>query len=71
MSIDVPAGDRVRNLILRGDNVLRTRNPERFERALESFLEAREVASDPSVDGELRDLAERRAEEVRRRVSGR
>ena len=71
MSIDVPAGDRVRNLLLRGDSVLGTKNPERFERALEAFAEATQIAADPSVGPELRELAERRAEEMRRRVSGR
>jgi hypothetical protein len=57
--------ERVRTLLLRGDNVLKSARPERFGRALEAFEEAREVASDPSVDARVRELVERRIKAVR------
>jgi hypothetical protein len=60
-----PAAERVRILLLRGDRLLGSTAPERLERALEAFAEAQEVAADPSVDGDLRELAERRIEETR------
>jgi hypothetical protein len=52
--------DRVRTLLLRGDNVLKSAHPERFGRALAAFEEARAVAADPSVDARVRELVERR-----------
>ena len=67
----VPPGDRVRTLLLRGDNVLKSANPERFDRALEAFLEARVVAQDPSVDERVRELVERRIDETRRLIAER
>ena len=55
--------DRVRTLLLRGDNVLKQGNtPERLRRALASFEEARVVAADPAVDPRVRELVERRIE---------
>ena len=64
----VPPGERARNLLLRGDNVLKSHNPERFERSLEAYLEARAVAADDSVDERVRDLVERRIEETQRLI---
>jgi hypothetical protein len=57
--------DRVRTLLLRGDNVLKSAQPERLDRALKTFEEAREAAADPSVDPRVRELVERRIESVR------
>jgi hypothetical protein len=57
--------DRVRTLLLRGDNILKSARPERFGRALEAFEEARAVAADRSVDERVRDLVERRIEALR------
>ena len=57
--------ERVRTLLLRGDNVLKSARPERFGRALAAFEEAREVAAHPSVDEPVRELVERRIEELR------
>jgi hypothetical protein len=57
--------DRVRTLLLRGDNVLKSGNPQRLGRALEAFEEAREVAADPSVDPKVRELVERRIAALR------
>ena len=65
-----PSGDadpaaRVRTLLLRGDNVLKSARSERFGRALEAFEEAREVAAHPAVDPRVRELVERRIDALR------
>lgn len=65
MSGDPAPADRVRTLLLRGDNVLKSARPERLPRALEAFEEARAVAADPSVDERVRELVERRIESLR------
>ena len=64
MSDDDP-GARVRTLLLRGDNVLKSARPERLPRALAAFEEAREAAADPSVEPRVRELVERRIEALR------
>jgi len=56
---------RVRTLLLRGDNVMKSTRPQRFERALEAFEEARSVAASPEVDPRVRELVERRIESLR------
>ena len=61
---DDPAA-RVRTLLLRGDNVMKSAHPERFGRALQSFEEAREVARSDEVDPRVRELVERRIESLR------
>jgi tRNA threonylcarbamoyladenosine modification (KEOPS) complex Cgi121 subunit len=58
-SDDSPS-DRIRTLLLRGDNMLKSARHERFGRALEAFEEAREVAAHPEVDARVRELVERR-----------
>jgi hypothetical protein len=57
--------ERVRTLLLRGDNLLKSARPERFGRAMEAFEEAREAARDEDVPPEVRDLVERRIDAVR------
>ena len=57
--------DRVRTLLLRGDNLLKSARPERFGRALEAFEEAREAAGDDDVSPEVRQLVERRIDALR------
>ena len=56
--------DRVRTLLLRGDNVLKSHGRgdagARVARARDAFEEAREVARDPAVDPAVRALIERR-----------
>jgi hypothetical protein len=52
--------ERVRTLLLRGDNLLKSARPERFDRALAAFEEAREAARDDDVAPEVRELVERR-----------
>jgi hypothetical protein len=54
--------ERVRTLLLRGDNLLKSARPERFGRALEAFEEARDAARDDDVSPAVRDLVERRIE---------
>jgi hypothetical protein len=54
--------ERVRTLLLRGDNLLKSARPERLGRALEAFEEAREAARDDDVSPEVRELVERRIE---------
>ena len=63
-------GARVRTLLLRGDNVLKSAKPERFSRALASFEEALVVARDPAVDPRVRELVERRIESTRALIEG-
>ena len=62
---------RVRTLLLRGDNVMKSARPERFERALEAFEEARAVAAVAEVDPRVRELVERRIESLRALMEGR
>ncbi len=57
--------ERVRTLLLRGDNLLKSGRPERFGRALDAFEEAREAARDDDVSPEVRELVERRIEALR------
>ena len=57
--------ERIRTLLLRGDNLLKSGRPERLPRALEAFEEAAEVARAPDVDPALRELVERRLEALR------
>jgi hypothetical protein len=57
--------ERVRTLLLRGDNLLKSARPERFGRALEAFEEAREAARDDDVSPEVRELVERRIDALR------
>jgi hypothetical protein len=62
--------ERVRTLLLRGDNLLKSGRPERFGRALEAFEEAREAARDDDVSPEVRELVERRIEALRQLSEG-
>jgi hypothetical protein len=57
--------DRIRTLLLRGDNLLKSGRPERLPRAVEAFEQAAEIARDPSVDPAVRQLVERRLEAAR------
>ena len=68
---DPPAAERVRTLLLRGDNVLKSARPERFERALAAFEQARSVAAAAEVDPRVRELVERRIGATRALIDGR
>ncbi|HET8673523.1 MAG TPA: hypothetical protein VFL87_07805 [Thermoleophilaceae bacterium] len=58
MSAEREPAERVRNLLLRGDNLLKHGGDP--HKALEAFEEARAVAADESVDPRVRELVERR-----------
>ncbi len=62
--------ERVRTLLLRGDNVLKSAQPHSFGRALATFEEAREAAADPSVDPRVREVVERRIEALHELMEG-
>jgi predicted negative regulator of RcsB-dependent stress response len=59
---DSEASDRVRTLLLRGDNLLK--NGRSQEKAREAFEEARQVAADGDLDERIRELIERRLEQL-------
>jgi hypothetical protein len=54
--------DRIRTLLLRADNVVKNEGDEadRVRRARNALEEARDVARDPAVDEQVRELIERR-----------
>jgi hypothetical protein len=56
------ASDRVRTLLLRGDNLLK--NGRSQDKAREAFEEAQRVAAEANLDGRIRQLIERRLEQV-------
>ena len=59
---DSEPADRVRTLLLRGDNLLKHgRSPDQ---AREAFLEARAVAAGAGLDERIRALIERRLEQL-------
>lgn len=63
--------ERIRTLLLRGDNVLKkSGGGERLERALEAFKEAEDLSADDTVDPRVRDLVARRIESVRGLIEG-
>ncbi len=59
------SADRIRTLLLRGDNLLKSGKPERLPRAVEAFEQAAELARDPAVDERVRELVQRRLEAAR------
>jgi hypothetical protein len=61
--------ERVRTLLLRGDNLLKSGRPERLGRALEAFEEARDAAQDADVGADVRELVDRRIEALRRMMA--
>ena len=62
MVTDSDAANRVRTLLLRGDNLLKHGRSE--DKAREAFEEAREVAAAGDLDQPIRDLIERRLEQL-------
>jgi predicted negative regulator of RcsB-dependent stress response len=55
---DKDPAERVRTLLLRGDNLLKHNRSD--DKAREAFEEALKVATDAGLDSRLRDLATRR-----------
>jgi hypothetical protein len=60
---DSDAADRVRTLLLRGDNLLK--HGRSADKAREAFEEARKVAAEGQVDERVRQLIEHRLEQLR------
>jgi predicted negative regulator of RcsB-dependent stress response len=56
------ASDRVRTLLLRGDNLLKHGRSQ--DKAREAFEEAQRVAAEANLDERIRQLIERRLEQV-------
>lgn len=63
MSAERDPAERIRNLLLRGDNLLKHGGDP--GKALAAFEEAREVAADESVDPRVRELVEHRIASLR------
>jgi hypothetical protein len=59
---DTEPADRVRTLLLRGDNLLK--HGRSSDKAREAFLEARRVATEADLDERIRALIERRLEQL-------
>ena len=59
---DSDPAERVRNLLLRGDNLLKHGRSD--EKAREAFEEARTVAAEAGLDERIRELIERRLEQL-------
>ena len=59
---DSDPAERVRNLLLRGDNLLKHGRSD--DKAREAFEEARLVAAEAGLDDRLRELIERRLEQL-------
>ena len=59
------AEGRIRTLLLRGDNLLKSGRPERLPRAVEAFEQAAALAEDPAVEERIRQLVQRRLEAAR------
>jgi hypothetical protein len=55
---DSDPAERIRTLLLRGDNLLK--HGRSAAKAREAFEEARQVAAQPGVDERVRELIERR-----------
>ncbi len=63
--------DRVRVLLLRGDELLESGSPESLDEALLTYQGALDLAADPSVaDDELRRTLEERIATTRDRLAG-
>jgi hypothetical protein len=59
---DSEPADRVRTLLLRGDNLLK--HGRSHDKAREAFLEAQQVAANAGLDEQIRALIERRLEQL-------
>ena len=60
---DSAPAERIRTLLLRGDNLLKRGRSQ--DKAREAFEEAQRLAQDDSVDPRIRELIERRLEALR------
>jgi len=63
--------ERIRTLLLRGDNVLKkSGGGERLQRALDAYREAEDLCADETVDPRVRELVARRISSVRGLIEG-
>jgi len=63
--------ERIRTLLLRGDNVLKkSGGGERLQRALDAYKEAEDLCADETVDPRVRELVARRISSVRGLIEG-
>jgi hypothetical protein len=66
MNAERDPSERIRTLLLRGDNVLKqSGDPERMRRALAAFEQAEQLAGEPDIEPRVRDLVARRIASVR------
>lgn len=71
MSAERDPSERIRRLLLRGDNVLKSSsNPDHLGRALEAFEQAGDLAGDEGVEPRVRELVARRIASVRQLIDG-
>lgn len=71
MTPEPDPSERIRTLLLRGDNVLKkSGGGERLQRAMEAFKEAEDLCADETVDPRVRDLVARRIASVRGLIEG-
>ena len=59
---DSDPAERVRNLLLRGDNLLKHGRSD--DKAREAFEQARAIAAEAELDERIRELIERRLEQL-------
>ena len=66
MTADPDPSERIRTLLLRGDNLLKqSGGTERLGRALDAFQQAEDLCADETVDPRMRELVARRIASVR------
>jgi hypothetical protein len=63
--------ERVQTLLLRGDELLASGDPESLDEALLAYEGARDAAGNPAVGSELRTVVEERLASVRERLEKR
>jgi hypothetical protein len=71
VTLERDPSERIRTLLLRGDNVLKkSGDGERLQRALDAYREAEDLCADETVDPRVRDLVARRIASVRGLIEG-
>lgn len=62
---DTDPAARVRQLLLSGDNVIKNRdNPERFDRARERYVKARDIAAEAGLEASVLAIIDLRLTEL-------
>jgi hypothetical protein len=70
VSAERDPSERIRTLLLRGDNVLKSSSPDHLGRALEAFEQAGDLAADKGVEPRVRELVARRIASVQQLIDG-